>query len=117
MVLFSVVVESGSSSPEDSDEEYILQRPTSVHSDTDTDTDTDSDCIAIEETPKRKVMRKKRWSHSELEVFNKHLLPYITKKQRPPLGVYIKVSKLLPCRSIPMLRTRVHNILSGKQSM
>ena len=112
MVLFSVLVESGSSSQEDSDEEYILQQPTLVHS-----ADTDSDCIAIEETPKRKVMRKKRWSDSELEVFHKHLLPYITKKQRPPLVVYIKVSKQLPGRSIAMLRTRVRNILSGKQSM
>lgn len=77
--------------------------------------DSDSDMeIQPPPMPPMPPKRKRRWTEEENNVFKNYFKDYINRKTLPPGSVIKKVQTKLN-RSVAQIRTRIHNILTGKQ--
>ena len=59
-------------------------------------------------------IRRQRWSENENKIFFDEMHTYISSKPLPPGSALIALSKKLGQRTIAQIRTRVHNVISGK---
>ena len=64
--------------------------------------------------PPTKIPRR-RWSRSENKSFMQAMKSYVESKTMPPGEVIAVLHRKLKTRSIPQIRTKIHNIISGKQ--
>ncbi|XP_033100262.1 uncharacterized protein LOC117103757 isoform X3 [Anneissia japonica] len=64
-----------------------------------------------------KTYVRKRWSQEEKEIFNQKLAKYLKVKKCPPTESLKTVVKMLPDRTLAQVRTRVNNIILGKQDL
>lgn len=55
-----------------------------------------------------------RWTDQENDVFRKYLSSNISQKTMPSGDKLYKLSEKLPGRTVAQIRTKIHNILSGK---
>lgn len=64
-------------------------------------------------------LRKRRWGSEENAVFKKLFGKYLlnTKTMPPSSVIQLAASKYLTQRSVAQIRVRVHNILTGKQTL
>lgn len=61
--------------------------------------------------------RKRRWTSEENSIFQKFFKKYITEKILPPGTVIELAQKQLNTRTKAQLRTRIHNVINGKQTL
>lgn len=61
--------------------------------------------------------RKRRWTSEENSIFQKFFKKYITEKILPPGRVIELAQKQLNTRTKAQLRTRIHNVINGKQTL
>lgn len=59
-------------------------------------------------------IKRIRWSEEENELFRKSFSLHIARKEMPTGKELKDLSKKLPARTIAQLRTKIHNIISGK---
>ena len=78
---------------------------------------TDCDSSSSEEIviPKKKKSRKQRWTDAENETFKDHFKSYLESKTLPRGDFLRKAVALFPQRTAQQIRTRVHNVITGKQ--
>ena len=61
---------------------------------------------------------KRRWDEAELGAFNREFKQYIVDKKMAPGKIILKVQKDdLPSRSVAQIRTRLNNVILGKQKI
>jgi len=59
-------------------------------------------------------LKRRRWSHDELEVFWNAFGSNITQKKMPSRMQIAKLSHELPCRTVPQIRAQINNYILGK---
>ena len=70
------------------------------------------DCIIFCISDKKKV----RWTASENETFRQKMENYIKTKTMPPGRVIKELQEKMQTRTVPQIRTKIHNIITGKQN-
>jgi len=59
-------------------------------------------------------IKRIRWTEMENEEFRKAFEENIRNKKMPSGTVLAELARRLPGRTVPQLRTKIHNIISGK---
>lgn len=89
----------------DDDQDY-------VYSNNEEDPSEDEEVEKVEEQKP-----KKRWSVEENSLFKRIFFQFLEKKTMPPGSTLIAAQKHLTSRSVAQIRTRVHNVINGKQKL
>ncbi len=69
--------------------------------------------------PKKQLsgIRKRRWTPKETKVFAEIFKENINKKTMPNKTVMNKASRIITTRTISQIRTRINNVILGKQTL
>lgn len=59
-------------------------------------------------------IKRVRWTDTESGLFMDAFRTYIAQRKMPPSQTIHDMSKKLPQRAIAHIRTRIHNIITGK---
>jgi predicted lysophospholipase L1 biosynthesis ABC-type transport system permease subunit len=58
---------------------------------------------------------KRRWSSTEMSAFNTFLARNIKEKRMATGRELLELQAIILTRTVPQLRTRLHNLINGKQ--
>jgi hypothetical protein len=90
-----------------------VQSTTNSLGDADLATTRDEDDVEMLEAANRGV--KRRWSFEENTVFKRAFQDALLSKKMPPGDEILSVSKEMKTRTVEQIRTRLNNIILGKQ--